>query len=55
MASKSDRPIHGYVIVQRLQQLSRYVVPVPQGSLYPARAQLEAVSLILRLSEGGAE
>src|SRR5947199_3355601 len=91
-------PIHGYAIAQRLQQLSRDVVQVPQGSLYPAlhrlenrglltadwketetgreakfyrltrkgRAQLEteaaswqrlteAVGLILRMSEGGAE
>jgi PadR family transcriptional regulator, regulatory protein PadR len=91
-------PVHGYAIAQRLQQASRDVVQVPQGSLYPAlhrleyrgllaadwkdtetgreakfyrltrkgRAQLEtetaswarlaeAVGLILRLSEGGAE
>jgi PadR family transcriptional regulator PadR len=91
-------PVHGYAIAQRLQQVSRDVVQVPQGSLYPAlhrlenrglltadwkdtetgrqakfyrltrkgRAQLEtesaswrrlseAVSLILRVSEGGAE
>jgi PadR family transcriptional regulator PadR len=91
-------PIHGYAIAQRLQQVSRDVVQVPQGSLYPAlhrletrgvlasewnetetgreakfyrltrkgRAQLgaetaswqrlsEAVGLILRMSEGGAE
>ena len=91
-------PIHGYAIAQRLQQVSRDVVQVPQGSLYPAlhrlehrglltadwkgtetgrdakfyrltrkgRAQLDAetaswrrlsdaVALILRLSEGGAE
>lgn len=91
-------PVHGYAIGQRLQQVSRDVVQVQQGSLYPAlhrlenrgllaadwresetgreakfyrltakgRAQLEteaaswerltqAVSLILRLSEGGAE
>jgi transcriptional regulator len=90
--------VHGYAIAQRLQQVSRFVVRVPQGSLYPAlhrlenrghlaadwketetgreakfyrltrkgRAQLEkeaaswerlteAVGLILRLSEGGAE
>ena len=90
-------PVHGYAIAQRLQQVSRGVVQVPQGSLYPAlhrlenrglltadwketetgreakyyrltrkgRTQLEseaaswqrlteAVSLILRLSEGGA-
>lgn len=91
-------PVHGYAIAQRLQQVSRDVVQVPQGSLYPAlhrlenrdllasdwketetgreakfyrltrkgRTQLEtetaswerltqAVGLILRLSEGGAE
>src|SRR5262252_3889102 len=91
-------PVHGYAIAQRLQQVSRGVVQVPQGSLYPAlhrlenrglltadwkatetgreakyyrltrkgRTQLEseaanwqrlteAVSLILRLSEGGAK
>jgi PadR family transcriptional regulator, regulatory protein PadR len=91
-------PLHGYAIAQRIQQVSRNVVQVPQGSLYPAlhrlenrdllsaewrdsetgreakfyrltrkgRAQLEAetaswerltdaVALILRLSDGGAE
>ena len=91
-------PVHGYAIAQRLQHVSRDVVQVPQGSLYPAlhrlenrgvlasewnetetgreakfyrltrkgRAQLgtetaswqrlsEAVGLILRMSEGGAE
>src|SRR5450432_38119 len=91
-------PVHGYAIAQRLEQVSRGVVQVPAGSLYPAlhrmenrgllaadwketetgrearfyrltregRAQLEtetaswrrlaeAVGLILRLSEGGAE
>jgi PadR family transcriptional regulator PadR len=91
-------PVHGYAIAQRLEQVSRHVVQVPQGSLYPAlhrlenrgllasdwkdtdtgreakfyrltgkgHAQLEAeaaswerlteaVALILKLSEGGAE
>jgi transcriptional regulator len=91
-------PVHGYAIAQRLQQVSRDVVQVPQGSLYPALHRLEnrgvlaadwkatdtgrdakfyrltrrgralldaetaswrrlteAVGLILRLSEGGAE
>jgi transcriptional regulator len=90
--------VHGYAIARRLQQVSRDVVQVPQGSLYPAlhrleyrglveadwrqtetgreakfykltrkgRARLEeetaswqrltqAVGMILRLSEGGAE
>jgi len=91
-------PVHGYAIAQRLEQVSRGVVQIPQGSLYPAlhrledrglltadwnasetgrdakfyrltrkgRTQLEsqaagwdrltkAVSLILKLSEGGAK
>ena len=91
-------PVHGYAIAQRLQQVSRNVVQVPQGSLYPALHRLEnrrllaadwketdtgreakfyrltpkgrkaleteaagwqrlteAVGLILRMSEGGAE
>jgi PadR family transcriptional regulator PadR len=34
-------PIHGYAIAQRLQQISRDVVQVPQGSLYPALHRLE--------------
>jgi len=34
-------PIHGYAIAQRLQHLSRDVVQVPQGSLYPALHRLE--------------
>src|ERR1017187_8243896 len=91
-------PVHGYAIAQRLEQVSRGVVQVPEGSLYPALPRLEnrgllaadwketetgreakfyrltrkglkqletetagwqklteAVSLILALSEGGAE
>src|SRR5271156_2512794 len=91
-------PVHGYAIAQRLELVSKHVVQVPQGALYPAlhrlenrgllsadrketetgreakfyrltakgRGQLEteaaswerlteAVGLILKLSEGGAE
>ena len=33
--------IHGYGIAQRLQLISRDVVQVPQGSLYPALHRLE--------------
>ena len=33
--------MHGYGIAQRLQQVSRDVVQVPQGSLYPALHRLE--------------
>jgi PadR family transcriptional regulator, regulatory protein PadR len=35
------RPIHGYAIAQRLEQVSRAIVQVPQGSLYPALHRLE--------------
>lgn len=34
-------PLHGYGIAQRLQQISRDVVQVNQGSLYPALHRLE--------------
>src|SRR5881396_670448 len=34
-------PVHGYAIAQRLEQVSRGVVQVPQGSLYPALHRLE--------------
>jgi PadR family transcriptional regulator PadR len=34
-------PIHGYAIAQRLQQMSREILQVQQGSLYPALHRLE--------------
>ena len=34
-------PLHGYVIAQRLQQISKDYFQVPQGSLYPALHRLE--------------
>ena len=34
-------PIHGYAIAQRIRQISRDAVQVPQGSLYPALHRLE--------------
>ncbi|MGH7574872.1 MAG: PadR family transcriptional regulator [Longimicrobiales bacterium] len=37
----SMQPAHGYGIAQRLQQVSRDVVRVNQGSLYPALHRLE--------------
>lgn len=39
-------PVHGYAIAQRLQQVSRDVVQVPQGSLYPALHRLESRRLL---------
>ncbi len=35
------RPIHGYAISQRIQQISKEVLQVKQGSLYPALHRLE--------------
>jgi PadR family transcriptional regulator PadR len=40
-------PTHGYAIAQRLQQVSRDVVQVPQGSLYPALHRLENRGLLV--------
>src|ERR1700736_5075974 len=37
----SLEPLHGYGIAQRLDQISRSVVQVNQGSLYPALHRLE--------------
>src|SRR5215475_12849941 len=39
-------PVHGYAIAQRLEQVSRGVVQVPQGSLYPALQRLENRGLL---------
>jgi transcriptional regulator len=39
-------PVHGYAIAQRLQHVSRDVVQVPQGSLYPALHRLENRGLL---------
>lgn len=40
-------PVHGYAIAQRLQQISKDVVQVPGGSLYPALHRLENRKLIV--------
>ena len=34
-------PVHGYAISQRIQQISKDVLQVQQGSLYPALHRLE--------------
>jgi transcriptional regulator len=39
-------PIHGYAIAQRIQQVSRGVLQVQQGSLYPALHRLENRGLL---------
>lgn len=52
------RPIHGYAIVQRIQQISKDALQVRQGSLYPALYRLENRGWLIadwRLTEGGRE
>jgi transcriptional regulator len=39
-------PVHGYGIAQRLQQISKDVLQVQQGSLYPALHRLENRGLL---------
>ena len=49
-------PIHGYGISQRLRQMSKEVLDVRQGSLYPALHRLEKQRLLRaewRTSETG--
>ena len=38
---RAPGPHHGYAVAQRLQQISRDVVQVQQGRLYPALHRLE--------------
>src|SRR5580700_6367431 len=52
------QPIHGYAIVQRLQQISRDALQVRQGSLYPALYRLENRGWLKsdwKTTEGGRE
>ena len=41
-------PVHGYAVAQRLQQISRDVLQVQQGSLYPPTATMKAASRDIR-------
>src|SRR6266478_2544250 len=52
------QPIHGYAIVQRIQQISKDALQVRQGSLYPALYRLENRGWLKsewRTTEGGRE
>jgi len=52
------RPIHGYAIVQRLQQISKDALQIRQGSLYPALYRLENRGWLeadWKTTEGGRE
>lgn len=39
-------PMHGYAIAQRIQQISKDLLQVQQGSLYPALHRLENKGLL---------
>lgn len=52
------QPIHGYGIVQRLQQISNEALQIRQGSLYPALYRLENKGWLKaewKTTEGGRE
>ena len=52
----SLQPMHGWGISQRIQQLSRDVLHVAQGSLYPALQRMKTKGLITsewRITENG--
>lgn len=42
----NSQPLHGWAISERIQQISRDVLQVNQGSLYPALHRLEHQGLI---------
>jgi transcriptional regulator len=39
-------PVHGYSVAQRIRQISREALQIPQGSLYPALHRLENRGLL---------
>lgn len=52
------RPIHGYAMVQRIQQMSRDALQIRQGSLYPALYRLEKQGWLAsewKTTDGGRE
>jgi len=42
----SLKPLHGYGVLLRIQQISGNALEIPQGSLYPALYRLEHQALI---------
>jgi len=42
----SLKPLHGYGVLLRIQQLSKEALQIPQGSMYPAIYRLEHKGLI---------
>ncbi len=51
-------PLHGYAIAQQINRMSRALIQVPQGSLYPALHRLENKGLLAAewtMTESGRE
>ena len=46
LKSVSLRPLHGYGVLLRIEQISGNALQIPQGSLYPALYRLEHQGLI---------
>jgi transcriptional regulator len=42
----SLKPLHGFGVLQRIQQISNDALRIPQGSLYPALYRLEHQGLL---------
>jgi PadR family transcriptional regulator len=42
----SLKPLHGYGVLQRIEQISKDALRIPQGSLYPALYRLEHQGLL---------
>ena len=56
LRSIATRPLHGWAIAKRIQTVSREVLQVQQGSLYPALHRLEQqgyIEGVTRETEGG--
>lgn len=47
LKAASLKPLHGYGILLRIQQISGDALQIPQGSLYPALYRLEHQGLIV--------
>ena len=47
LTALSLEPMHGWLIAERIKQISKHALDVPQGSLYPALHRLEGRGLLL--------
>lgn len=49
----AERPVHGYELRRRIEELSGYARPVSDGTLYPAINRLVTAGLLKRTEEPG--